>query len=957
VSNSWSAEGDNERILFRILGPLEVQGDDGPVRVPPGRQQAVLTALLLDLDQLVSTDRLVDLLWAHDPPETARTQVQICISRLRRLLRPVRAVIDTRPPGYLLRVDPERVDLHLFRARVREAGLLEKEGRPEEAVALLREADALWRGPALSGIGSDAVTRRAVRIRAARVDALEQRLGIELELGRHARVAEEIPALLEENPLRERLCAQLMLALYRSGRKAEALQVYRSVRDRFVEELGLEPGAELRALEVAVLNQDPELDFRDESIPVADRRGASAADQHILFQLPSDTSDFVGRADTVAAVTDVLVRADEAAGIAVLLGPPGIGKSAAAVHIAQRLAEEHFPDGQLYCDLRGTSEAPLTPSRVLGRFLRALGVPGQAIPDDLDERAVMYRGLLAARRVLIVLDDAASERQVAPLVPAGDGCRVLVTSRAQLTGVPGARRFLLGPLAEENALALLHRVVGARRVEAEPEAARVLVGMMGRLPLALRIVAARLAAKPHWTLSMIVARLSDERHRLDELEHGDMTVRASLSLTYDGLDGDTAGLFGRLGLVETPTIPVWAAGALLDDHRAYPADLVEPLVDTHMLDTVGADGAGEPIYRFHHLVREYAREKGGQEPRAGREQVRRLLGGWLFLLEEANRRVFGTNLLRVRGHGARWSPPRAYVERLLADPHQWIERERTNILTAIRQAADAGLDEECWELVSQFCVYAERRGFFDDFEEALRSAAEAVRAAGNVRGSAALDFSTCSLRLNRGEHAAADEALARSLAGFAETGDRFGVGLCRAWMAESAYMRQEMDEAWSLCETAVADFEAVVEPEAMWRPLTLLGRIRADQGGYDDGHVYLERALRCAEMTRDPRARSQVLYQSARADLLCGEYAGARDRFHQALELITHPGDPMGEALIRFGLGRAHLALGEPDPAREFLERSLELWKHLDDHEGIAQVEEVLDRLSPRDRTMAAITR
>ncbi|NYJ35607.1 AfsR/SARP family transcriptional regulator [Nocardiopsis aegyptia] len=927
--------------------------------MPPGRQQAVLAALLLDLNRVVSTDHLVDMLWAHDPPETARTQVQICISRLRRLLRPVRAVIETRPPGYLLRAEPEKVDLHLFRARTREAVSLRKKGRLEEAAALLREADALWRGPALSGIEAGALRTRATRIGADRVDALEQRVGIELELGRHARLVAEIPALLEENPLREGLCAHLMLALYRSGRKAEALQVYRSSRDRLVEELGLEPGAELRALEVAILNQDPDLhpDSRDDPGPLPAPGSLPSPDQHILFQLPSDTSDFVGRGDTEAAVADVLVRAGESAGIAVLLGPPGVGKSAAAVHVAHRLAEEYFPDGQLYCDLRGTSEAALTPSQVLGRFLRALGVPGQAIPDDLDERAVMYRGLLAARRVLIVLDDAASERQVSPLIPGGDGCRVLITSRARLTGVPGARRFELGPLDEKHALALLHRVVGARRVENEPESARTLVGMVGRLPLALRIVAARLAAKPHWTLSMIVARLSDERHRLDELEHGDMTVRASLSLTYDGLDGATARLFGQLGLVEAPTIPVWGAGALLDDRRAFPADLVEPLVDTHMLDTIGVDGAGEPIYRFHHLVREYAREKGGQDPSAARERVRRWVGGWLYLLEEANRRVFGTNLLRVRGRGARWSPPQAYVERLLADPHQWIERERTSILTAIRQAADSGLDEECWELVSQFCVYAERRGFFDDFEEALRSAVAMVRTAANVRGIAAMDFSTCSLRLNRGENDAADEALARSLTGFAEVEDRFGVGLCRAWMAESAYMRQEMDEAWSLCETALADFEAVGEPEAMWRPLTLLGRIRADQRRFDDGQVYLERALRRAEATGDPRARSQVLYQRARADLSCGRYLSARNRFHEALALITRPGDPMGEALIRFGLGRVHLALGEVGPAREFLGRSLELWERLDDHEGVVQVRGVLDRLSSCDGSMVTTTR
>ncbi|MFE3460961.1 BTAD domain-containing putative transcriptional regulator [Nocardiopsis aegyptia] len=936
------------------MGPLEVDGADGPVRVPPGRQQVVLAALLLDLDRVVSTDDLVDMLWSHEPPETARTQVQICISRLRRILRPAQAVIDTRPPGYVLRAEPESVDLHLFRARVHAAGSLEKQGRLEEAASLLREAEALWRGPALGGIDAEALRARAARIRTDRVDALEQRVGIELGLGLHTVLVAELPALLDENPLRERLCAQLMLALYRSGRKAEALRVYRTSRDRLVEELGLEPGARLRALEKAILTQDPELDSLVGPEPETSPRRSPPHDQHLLFQLPSDTSDFVGRGDTEAAVADVLVSADESARIAVLLGPPGIGKSAVAVHVAHRVAEEHFPDGQLYCDLRGTSETPLPPTQVLGRFLRALGVPGQAIPDELDERAVMYRGILATRRVLVVLDDAASEAQVAPLIPGGDGCRVVVTSRARLTGVPGARRVELHPLGEEHALALLYQVVGAQRVDGEPGAARTLVRTVGCLPLALRIVAARLAAKPHWTLSTIVARLSDERHRLDELAHGDMTVRASLALTYNGLDEPDARLFALLGLVAGATVPVWAAGALLDDRRARPADLVEPLLDTHMLDTVGSDCAGEPVYRFHHLVREYAMEKG-RDLSAERERVRRLVGGWLFLVEEANRKVFGDNLLRVRGNAFRWSPPGEYVERLLADPHAWIERERTNILTAIRQAADAGLDEECWELVSQFCVYAERRCFFDDFEEALWSGVESVRASANVRGIAAMDFSICALMLNRGRAEAADAALARSLAGFTGTGDRFGVGLCRAWAAESAYLRHEPARACSLSEAALTDFEAVGERSAMWRPLMLLGRVCADQSAYGEARSLLGRALGHAEASGDPRAQSQVLYQMAKADLECGDRLGSRERFQRALGLITHPGDPMGEALLSFGLGRVHAALGEVDPARRLMRRSLELWESLGDHGEVGRVRGALAETSARAGAGAAV--
>jgi DNA-binding SARP family transcriptional activator len=922
--------------------------------VPPGRQQVVLAALLLELNRVVSTDHLVDVLWAHHPPETARTQVQICVSRLRRLLRPLGAVIDTRPPGYTLLADPETVDLHLFRAAVRDAEILVKEGRGEDASVRLREAVGLWTGPALSGVDADVLRSKAVRLDEDRVDAIEAYLDIDLGLGRHARLVGEIPSLVERYPLRERLRAQLMLALYRSGRQAEALQAYRSGRDLLIEELGLEPGAELRSLEAAILNADPALDAAEPEAPAVRAAGSGrdrpespppAPADTALFQLPTSAADFVGRPDAVAAITDTLLADTETVGIAVLLGRPGVGKSATAVHTAHRLADEHFPDGQLYCDMRGTQEAVPTPLSVLGRFLRALGVPGQAVPDDLDERAAMYRGLMASRRILLVLDDAGTEAQVAPLIPAGGGCGVLITSRARLTGLPGARRIDLGILGDEPALDLLSRVVGADRVDREPEAARVLVRAVGRLPLALRIVAARLAARPHWSLAAMVTRLSDERHRLDELAHGDMTVRASLSLTYDGLDGNAARLFGLLGAVEGPTVPAWASGALLDDDRPFPADLAEPLVDAHMLDVTGIDPAGEPVYRFHDLVREYAREKALADRILGREEIRRLVGGWLFLLDEANKRVLGTNLLRVRGNGARWRPPEAYTGRLLADPHQWIDRERANLLAAITQAARAGLDEECWELTSQFCVYAERRGYFDEFGEVLGVAAKVVREAGNRRGTAAMDFAASMLMSNDRRSGDADTALAASFAGFTEVGDRFGQGLCRAWMADSAYGRGDVESARELCETALDDFAGAGEPSATWRPLILLGRMCVERGEHAEGTVFLERALRCTEETGDPRAQAQVLYQMARRDMARAEYADARGRFHDALDRIAHPGDPVGEALLGFGLGRAQLELGETGPARRSMERALELWEQLGDRDGVDQVRSVLDGL------------
>ena len=293
----------------------------------------------------------------------------------------------------------------------------------------------------------------------------------------------------------------------------------------------------------------------------------------------------------------------------VIAGKPGIGKSTVATHIAHRLAAAHFTDGQLYCDLRGTGLEPVSSADVLGRFLRALGIPGPLIPDSLDERAEMYRTIVATRRLLVLLDDAASESQIDLLVPGGGNCAVIVTSRSRLTGLPGGHWIELDILDVDQAIDLLSRVIGRSRVKREPDAAVALVRAVGGLPLALRIVAARLAARPHWSLASIVHRLANERHRLDELAYGEMTVRASLSLTFDGLGQADRRLLRLLSLAPGPTLPGWLAGALLDDHRPRPSDLMEPLYDVQMLDVIAVEHTGEFRYRFHEIIWLFVRDQ------------------------------------------------------------------------------------------------------------------------------------------------------------------------------------------------------------------------------------------------------------------------------------------------------------------------------------------------------------
>jgi DNA-binding SARP family transcriptional activator len=551
------AHGDRTEPVYRLLGPLEVGRGGTNAVIRPGRQEIVLCVLLLNANRVVGIDRLIDAVWDTDPPATARTQVQICVSALRRNLGRIGlpTSIVTKSPGYLMRVADDELDTQVFAARVAGADDAVRAGDPATAADLLASALALWRGPALAGLDSPALQGIAVQLDERRLSATETRVDLELRLGRHRQLVDELGELVDAHPLRERLRGFLMLALYRSGRQADALDVYRTGRALLIDQLGLEPGDELRALEATILAGGPDL------VP-ADRGPARVSPAS--SQLPTDVGDITGRDDLVMAIEQAL-RARDRPGtrVVVLAGKPGVGKSALALHVAHRLRTD-FPDGQLYRDLGGVRSTPASPLEALGRFLRAVGVPGEAVPEDLDERAELYRQVLATRRMLVVLDDVADESQIRPLLPGTGDSVVLVTSRARLAGLPGTHRFEVDVLDAEQALALLANVLGKDRIAAEPAAAHALFRLVGGLPLAMRIVAARLAARPHWSLAWMLERLSDERRRLDELAHGDLMVRASLAMTYDGLDPQARRLLRLLSMFDGASFPGWFAAALLD---------------------------------------------------------------------------------------------------------------------------------------------------------------------------------------------------------------------------------------------------------------------------------------------------------------------------------------------------------------------------------------------------------
>ena len=926
-----------DRTIYRLLGPLEVGHGGEQAVIRPGRQEIVLCVLLLNANRVVSIDRLIDAVWDTEPPATARTQVQICVSALRANLGGIGlpASIVTKAPGYLMRVADGELDAQVFTSHVAAADDAVRAGDPAEAAGLLAAALALWRGPALAGLHSPVLRGIAVQFDERRLSAMETRFDLELRLGRHRQLVDELSELVDANPLRERLRALLMLALYRSGRQADALDVYRTGRAVLIDQLGLEPGDELRALEATILAGGADLAPDDQS-PV------SAPQVSTLSQLPADAGDITGRDELTVEIEQAL-RAHDRPGtrVVVLTGKPGVGKSTLAVHAAHRLRAA-FPDGQLYRDLGGVRSTPASPLEALGRFLRAVGVPGEAVPEDLDERAELYRQVLATRRMLVVLDDVADESQIRPLLPGTGDSAVLVTSRARLAGLPGARRFEVGVLDADQALELLAKVVGEDRINAEPAAAHALFRLVGGLPLAMRIVAARLAARPHWSLAWMLERLSDERRRLDELTHGDLMVRASLAMTYDGLDPEARRLLRLLSVFDGGSFPGWFAAALLDIDYYAAFDLLELLVDAQMLEIAGLDLGGGPRYKFHDLIRLFARERLDAEESDADwlAAVTRVTGGWLAILDEAHRRIYGGDFTVLHGDAPRLPPPRSYVDGVLADdPFRWLDAEHANLCAAVELAAASGLADACWDLACTLVTAFEARCLFDDWARTHDQALTAVRAAGLRRGEAALLCSLGSLRLSRARpDEVAEEYLRPALTMFTELGDRHGMALALRDLGLLDRGFRDGRQAGELFEQALDGFLAVGDLIGQAHVLGELAKIDIDAGLLDQAEQRLSVAVRIAGSAANHRVTTQLRFRMAELMISQGRHLEARAMLTELVGRVRAAGDIVGESRIQHRLGRVHARLGEFDAAEQAMLTAAELRERAMEHSGRAEV-------------------
>ncbi|MDS0134253.1 MULTISPECIES: BTAD domain-containing putative transcriptional regulator [unclassified Amycolatopsis] len=709
---------------FRVLGLLQVRGHE-PVVVTARRQQVVLALLLLNGNRVVPLEVLLDALWGAAPPATARAQVQTCVSALRRALAKagLGERISARGSGYCLDLAPGELDLHEFETLVARGRAAR---RPEEARAAFRDALALWRGEPLTGIDSGVVRAHQVRIAERRVEVLEDCLDAELELGLHREVVGEISVLTEEYPLRERFVLQLMTALHRCGRRVEALAAYRAVRRRFVDELGLEPGAALRELHQDILAGSSE---------------APASGRAVPRMLPARLPYFTGHERLLAGLRRGLTDdGPGAAVVTVLTGRGGSGKSAVAAEAAHRAAPA-FPDGVLYARL-----AEEDAGEVLARFLHALGVPAAEIPDELDGRAALYRSVLAGRRVLTVLEDAAGLARVTPFVADARGCRLLVTTTARVPSLPGVTVAELDVLDGAEGVELLSALVGEDRVTAELSDAVELVELCGGLPLAVTAAATHVAARPGRTLAQAVARLRAEDDRLGRLGAG---VRAAVGRGLEELPGPARDLFARLALLPAGSWAGWAASALADVGPAEAADMLESLVDARLVDVAGAR------YRLPSLTRLLALELLAAQPL----QVvsRRLFGAWLALTDE------------VRGVEA-GKAPRTPVVADLGDPGTWYERECAGLLAAVRQAAEVGEPGYCAELALAVAELAGARGRYADWRESGETAVRAAVRSGDRHAEAALERSLGELAVRESRFADAAGRITRALTAGDEAG-------------------------------------------------------------------------------------------------------------------------------------------------------------------------------------------
>ncbi|MEU4834040.1 BTAD domain-containing putative transcriptional regulator [Streptosporangium sp. NPDC023615] len=929
---------------FEILGPLRVRSGDAPLALGPPKQRLLLAMLLGHPHGFLTVDRLVDALWGSAPPPSAEANIRLYARGLRLVLGTGR-ILREGHAGYRLDAGCDEVDACRFVGLVQDGQAALAADDAAKARRSLGEALELWQGPPFSGLSTEfALREERSRLEEWHMVAVEQRIRADLHLGQDASLVAELTALVSRHAFRERLWSYLMLALYRSGRQAEALETYRRARGILADELGLEPSPELRAMERAILTSDPRLwDTAEGPPPGTDDRATPArppASGHrvVPAQLPAGPLGFVGRDDELARLDEIAVGSREEARVVAVVGPPGVGKTALAVRWAHR-ARHLFRDGQFFVDLSGFGGGePLDPGLVLERFLRALDVPSWGIPADTEERAAVFRSRMSDRRMLIVLDNAASAAQVRALLPGGAPGLTLITTRLRLDGLAtthGVPRVPLGPLPVADAVALIRdRLAHAGHATGVEELAE----LCDRIPLALRIAASRLEMSAYDTaLPALVAEMADERVRLDRLavDENEISIRAVLRASLRPLDEPVRAMFRLLGLHPGPEPSLAAATVLSGGSAGETRELLDRLVSVHLLAPVPGDH-----YAMHDLVRIYAGERSLAEEGAGeRERCLTALLTWYRDAANAADRV-----LRPKERPNFASPTRPVGFADDASALAWLDAEAANLDAAVRRAARSH-PALAWQIAAAMFGWLHRRHHTGQWADLYTVAAEAAATAGDPAGEAMITGRLAIAHSLLGDTERAVSACHRAHRLRLGLGDTLGAATALLNLAAAYVNAHRPEEAIRWLEEAGALGAELTDAHHFTALLhSNLGEAHHLAGRLTRAMSHYRTSLKISETGCGDRDVAQILVSMSalHRDMDASEEAVSCGE--RALALAVRAGDTSLRADAHEALGLAHAALEHDGEALAHLRSALALFEDLR-HRRTGVVRDHLDRL------------
>ncbi|MEU3311386.1 BTAD domain-containing putative transcriptional regulator [Streptomyces sp. NPDC006662] len=950
-------------LRFNVLGSLESWAAGGRLKLGGAIQERVLSMLLLESGRVVNVARLVEAAWEQDPPATAAHQVRKAVADLRRRIPDGSEVIVTDGPGYRAAVTAGQLDLLEFDASVQAAGQAAKDGRLTTAAERLASALALWRGPVLSGAGGPVIDGVATALEERRLSAAEQYFGLRLTLGESGELVPGLRALIGEHPLRETLRGQLMLALYRTGRQAEALQEYGRVRELLVEELGIDPGPQLARLYEAILRDGPELAVPEPPAPdpvpepaaapvpvpvpaQPQEEAPPAPATEAPCTLPYDLPDFTGRAEELNELFS-FVQAGVEGGpgqerysrIVAIDGMGGTGKTSLAVRAAHRLAAR-YPDGQLLIDLRGFTpgETPVNPASALDGLLRTLGTPGDRIPEDLEGRTTLWRSVLDGRRVLLLLDNAADAAQIRPLLPASPGCLVLVTSRARLMDLDGVEWVSVDLMKPGESADLMTQTLGAARVAAEPEAAAELAELCGHLPLALRIATARLRNRPRWTVRYLVERLRDETRRMDELSSGERSVAATLRLSYLAMDEKHRTAFRILSLHPGADVDVHTAAALLGTTVRDADDTLEFLLDVHLVQQPEIG-----LYTFHDLVRSFAQSlRVPATEAADAAAVERLLGYYLTATDTACEVLFPGRKHRPTGISPYEGelPPLGRAD--LAG--RWFDQEHDGLMAAVTLADQRGHDRYTACLSRNLAFHLHARGRFDEFWSLGRISVAAARRLDDphLLSVSLANLGAACWKLGRFEEGLEVATEGRDTA--VRLGDRHIEAHSESTIGLLLSTLGQYTAAFPLIERAIGMAAELGARREESEGLTMLSTLHANCGRFTEAEETARLALGISRSLGYQGGEVTALTDLAFAQAGRGEYGEASTSLRTARGLCDWGGERADGALLLALSAEVADRLGEEAEAAAFSERALALARASGAPIRLVKVENLLGR-------------